>query len=81
MDGKVLLIGVIVGVAVAGVGLGYVSMSPSVNADKVCADRFGANWTGEQVNTNKQNMSVTLNCTNGTSSETIGVSASVEVDA
>lgn len=78
---KMLIGGVIVGLIVAGVGLGAVSMSPSVNADKVCADRFGQNWSGEQVDANWQNQSVTLECTNGSRVETIGVNVDVEVDS
>ncbi len=81
MGGKTLIIGVIVGISIAGVALGYVSTNPSVNADKVCQDRFGPSWTGEQINTNWRTQSVTLNCTNGTKTETIGVDVSVEVDA
>lgn len=80
MSAKILLAALIVGMAAVG-GLGYVSMQPTVNADKVCTDRFGGNWTGEQVESDWQNTSVTLECTNGTRTETVGVDISMEVEA
>lgn len=80
MSAKILIAGLVVGLAAVG-ALGYISMHPTVNAEKVCADRFGGNWTGEQVQSDLGNQSVTLECTNGTVTETIGVSVDVEVTA
>lgn len=80
MSAKILLVALVVGLGAIG-GLGYISMQPSVNADKVCTDRFGGNWTGEQVESDWQNTSVTLECANGTTAKTVGVDISMEVDA
>lgn len=80
MSIKVLFVGMVIGV----VGLFVVfSMTGvgSVNATAVCDSRFDGNWTGQQVDSNFGNQSVTLECTNGTATQEITVRMDVETEA
>lgn len=80
MSGKMLIIGVFLGVGLMAVGaMVYGGAGSPINADKVCSERFGAEWTGEQIEMNPDNQTAMLECTNGTATEVIGVEVEVNV--
>lgn len=79
MNVTYLLLGIVLGVLLFGGAL-VMSGQQSVDADSVCESRFGDEWSGEQVDTDWQNQSATLKCTNGNRTERIGVDISAEVN-
>lgn len=72
MDLKVVLTAIVFG-AMLGVIFGSGSLAPPVNADRVCDQQFGDAWSGKTVDVDMKNQSATLECTNGTATETISI--------
>lgn len=79
MNSGYLLVGIILGAVLLGGVLLFTDQD--VNADRICNDRLDGNWSGEQVNTDFQNQSMTIECTNGNEVEDLSVSVNVEVDS
>lgn len=72
-----LLAGIVLGACLLGGVLLFTDQD--VNADRICNDRLEGNWSGEQVNTDFGNQSMTVQCTNGERVENLSVSVNVEV--
>jgi len=74
-----LVVGIVLGAIVVTGGL-IATGQQDIQPDAVCQERFGDNWTSENMDRNFQNQSVGLTCSNGTQTEEIAVSVNVEVD-
>jgi len=49
-----------------------------VDGNSVCEERFGGNWTNQNMTRDFGNQSVGLSCTNGTDTRNISVAVDVE---
>jgi len=71
-----VLLGAVLGAALLG-GFVFMDSGGSVDADSVCEERFGDEWSGETVDTQPDDGTVKIECTDGDSTKQIGVSVGV----
>lgn len=79
MSWAYILVGALIGMAMLSGYLVYTGQQ-DVDPDVVCENRFGDEWSGEEIERDTMNQSVSLRCTNGEQVENITVGVDVEVD-
>jgi len=80
MSSGYLLIGVLLGglLVAGGFVLAGGDSPTSVDGNAVCENRFGENWTNQNMTQNLENQTVGVSCTNGTATRNISVNVDVE---
>lgn len=81
MSWSYFMAGVVIGAVVITGGAVFSSLQNGVDADTACSERFGEEWSGEHVETDWENQTAMIECTNGTNTRRIGIDINAEVRA